>query len=91
MGKSEWTMLSEQERQAEMMKLRMKERQLRKEGRVDEAAALLGDAAKSQAVVEAFLGLTQKSQEEKMRERLMKRKERLALGKTEPLNCKFIQ
>ncbi|KAJ8047726.1 hypothetical protein HOLleu_06793 [Holothuria leucospilota] len=82
MGKSEWTKLSEQERQAEMMKLRMKERQLRKEGRVDEAAALLEDAAKSQAMVEAFLGLTQKSQEEKMRERLMKRKERLALGMT---------
>ena len=43
---AEWAKLSEQERQARLTKLKLMERRLRKEGKYDEAAALLGDMMK---------------------------------------------
>ena len=46
MSDAEWALLSEQERQARLTKLKLMERRLRKEGKYDEAAALLGDALK---------------------------------------------
>ena len=42
-GEAEWAALSERERQARLVKLRREEKRLRREGKVDEAAALLGD------------------------------------------------
>ena len=42
MGEAEWNRLSEQERQRRLMELKLKERKLRREGKYDEAAALLG-------------------------------------------------
>ena len=42
MGEKEWERLSEQERQRKMIELRLKEKKLRKEGRFDQAAALMG-------------------------------------------------
>ena len=42
MGETEWNLLSEKERQRRLMELKLKERQLRREGRNDEADALLG-------------------------------------------------
>ena len=47
MSDAEWAVLSEQERQAKLTKLKLMERRLRKEGKYDEAAALLGDAVKN--------------------------------------------
>ena len=44
-GKSEWDKLSEQERQNHLTKMRLLERKLRKEGKYDDVAKLLGDAA----------------------------------------------
>ena len=44
-GKSEWDKMSEQERQNELARLRMLEKKLRKEGKYDELAKLLGDSA----------------------------------------------
>ena len=44
-GKSEWDRLSEQERQNQLAKMRMLEKKLRREGKYDELAKLLGDAA----------------------------------------------
>ena len=41
-GEKEWLKLSEQERQKRLVDLKLKEKQLRKEGRMDEAAQLLG-------------------------------------------------
>ena len=81
MGEADWAKLSEKERQARLIKLKLQERKLRQEGKYDEVAALLGDAAKSQQALELLLGDTKKAQEEKMRERLARRKERLAQGK----------
>ena len=52
MSDAEWAMLSEQERQARLTKLKLMERMLRKEGKYDEAAALLGDALKNSDLLE---------------------------------------
>lgn len=82
MGEGEWAHLSEKERQLRLMKLKLEERRLRQEGKMDEAAALLGDALKSQNALEALMGESKKAQEEKLRLRLEKRKQRLAEGKT---------
>lgn len=43
MGEAEWKNLSEQERQRKLIELKLKEKKLRKEGKYDEAAALLGN------------------------------------------------
>eukprot|EP00057_Strongylocentrotus_purpuratus_P011445 XP_011665919.1 PREDICTED: trichohyalin isoform X2 [Strongylocentrotus purpuratus] len=83
MGEGEWARLSEKERQLRLMKLKLEERRLRQEGKMDEAAALLGDALKSQNALEALMGESKKAQEEKLRLRLEKRKQRLAQGMSE--------
>lgn len=40
MGEKEWDLLSEQERQRKIMMLKMKERKLRQQGKLDEASEL---------------------------------------------------
>ena len=47
-GEKEWQNLSEQERQHKIMELKIKERKLRQEGRMDEAAALMSSLIKSE-------------------------------------------
>lgn len=42
LGESEWNRLSDKERQRKIFQLKMRERQLRKAGKVDEANALIG-------------------------------------------------
>ncbi|XP_022097553.1 trichohyalin-like isoform X2 [Acanthaster planci] len=82
-GEAEWAVLSEKERQVRLVKLRLEERRLRQEGKYDEAAALLGDAIASQTALELLLGDTKKQQEDKLKERLEKRRLRVAQGMTE--------
>ena len=41
-GDRQWNMLSEKERQRKLIQLKMKERRLRKEGKMDEIAELIG-------------------------------------------------
>ena len=60
MSEAEWVVLSEQERQARLTKLKLMERRLRKEGKYDEAAALLGDAVKSSELLEVVLSCLEK-------------------------------
>ncbi|XP_071961658.1 uncharacterized protein [Antedon mediterranea] len=79
-GEAEWANLSEKERQAKLVKLKLQEKRLRQEGKYDEAAALLGDAIKSQQALELLMGDTKKAQEEKMRKRLEMRKQRISEG-----------
>ncbi|XP_071495122.1 uncharacterized protein [Diadema antillarum] len=83
LGEGEWAQLSERERQLRLMKLKMEERRLRQEGKFDEAAMLLGDAAKSQQALESLMGESKKAQEERLRLRLARRKQRLAEGMSE--------
>lgn len=42
LGESEWQRMSELERQKKMMDLKLKERQLRREGKFDEISQILG-------------------------------------------------
>ena len=48
-GEREWAALTEQERQRRLVRLRLEERRLRREGKYDEVAALLGQLSKDQA------------------------------------------
>ena len=48
MGAAEWAALSEKERQARLMKLKLQERKLRAEGKYDEATALITEGIKNQ-------------------------------------------
>ncbi|XP_035826163.1 uncharacterized protein LOC101847194 [Aplysia californica] len=83
MGEAEWNRLSEKERQRRLMELKLKERQLRREGRYDEAAALLGSLLNDEEKLRQLLGDSKAEQERKLRERLERRKKRLAEGMTE--------
>ena len=55
MGKKEWDDLSEQERQNRLAKMRQLERKLRREGKYDELAKLIGDAAKDSDLLKVSL------------------------------------
>ena len=48
-GEVEWARLSERERQARLMKLKLQERKLRQENKFDEAGALLSQGIKDQS------------------------------------------
>lgn len=47
-GAEEWARLTEKERQARLMKLKLQERRLRQEGKSEEAYALLGQGIQNQ-------------------------------------------
>ncbi len=47
-GSRQWEEMTERERQAKLVKLRLQERKLRQEGKFDEAAALLGPLMEDQ-------------------------------------------
>lgn len=80
MGAAEWAKLSEAERQLKKMQLRLRERQLRREGRYDEADALMGDAIKNQAALEIMMEAARKRQAQRLREQLELRKKRMNAG-----------
>ncbi|XP_070559138.1 trichohyalin-like isoform X2 [Ptychodera flava] len=83
MGEAEWNNLTEKERQAKIFKLKIEERRLREEGKYEEAAKLLGDVIKTQSALESLMGDNRAEYEQKLKERLEKRKQRLAEGMTE--------
>ncbi|XP_052249024.1 uncharacterized protein LOC127856876 isoform X2 [Dreissena polymorpha] len=82
LGESEWNRLSEKERQRRILQLKLKERQLRKSGKIDEANALLAELLKDQEHLRQLMGDTEQEQRKRLQERLRKRKERLAQGMT---------
>lgn len=47
-GADEWLRLSEKERQARLVKIKLQEKRLRQEGKFEEANALLGQAIQNQ-------------------------------------------
>ncbi|KAJ8301441.1 hypothetical protein KUTeg_020428 [Tegillarca granosa] len=83
LGESEWNRLSDLERQKKLTELKLKEKQLRREGRLDELAEILGDALQYDETLKKLLGDSKEEQERKLRERLARRKQRLAQGMTE--------
>ena len=48
-GEAEWAKMSERERQARLMKIKLQERKLRQENKFDEAGALLSQGIKDQS------------------------------------------
>ncbi|KAL8585441.1 hypothetical protein ACOMHN_024602 [Nucella lapillus] len=83
MGEKNWRNLSERERQRRLMELKLKERQLRRDSKFDELAALLGDALNNEATLKKLMGDNREEYERKLRERLERRKQRLAEGMSE--------
>ncbi|CAH1265139.1 MAB21L2 [Branchiostoma lanceolatum] len=83
MGEAEWSLLSEQERQARLIKMKLEQRKLRQEGRQEEADAILAQLLKDQQNLESLMGDTRAEQERKLKERLARRKKRLEEGMTE--------
>ena len=55
-GDAEWTRMSEQERQRLIMKKRLEQKRLLREGKFDEAAKLLGDGFKTEASLKNLMG-----------------------------------
>ncbi|RMX39987.1 hypothetical protein pdam_00022972 [Pocillopora damicornis] len=82
LGDAEWAQLSEQERQKRLVKLKLEERRLRKEGQLDELHRLLGEGFEMDANLRKLMGENKARYEEKLKERLAKRRERLAQGLT---------
>lgn len=82
-GEAEWKRLSEEQRQRHLTTLRLKERQLRREGRLDELAMLLGEATESGKRLATYLEDGKAAAEANLRERLARRKKRLEEGMEE--------
>lgn len=55
-GDAEWAQLSEQERQKRLVKLKLEERRLRKEGQLDELHRLLGEGFEMDANLRKLMG-----------------------------------
>lgn len=55
-GDAEWATLSEQERQKRLVKLKLEERRLRKEGQLDELHRLLGEGFEMDANLRKLMG-----------------------------------
>ena len=83
LGETEWNRLSELERQKKLAELKLKERRLRREGRYDEVANILGEALEDQETLDRLFGESKEEQERKLKERLHRRKQRLAAGMSE--------
>ncbi|XP_078596993.1 uncharacterized protein LOC144873475 isoform X1 [Branchiostoma floridae x Branchiostoma japonicum] len=83
MGEAEWALLSEQERQARLIKMKLEQRKLRQEGRQEEADAILAQLLKDQQNLESLMGDTKAEQERKLKERLARRRRRLEEGMSE--------
>ena len=56
LGDAEWAALSEQERQKRLVKLKLEERRLRKEGQLDELHRLLGEGFEMDANLRKLMG-----------------------------------
>ncbi|KAK3103454.1 hypothetical protein FSP39_019371 [Pinctada imbricata] len=82
-GEAEWQRMSDLERQKKLAELKLKQKKLRREGKMDELAHILGDAFENQETLKRLMGDTKEEQERKMKERLQKRKQRLAKGMSE--------
>ena len=55
-GDADWAALSEQERQRRLVKLKLEERRLRKEGQMDELQRLLGEGFEMDANLRKLMG-----------------------------------
>ncbi|GFS04522.1 trichohyalin-like, partial [Elysia marginata] len=80
MGEAEWNRLSSLEKQRQLIQLKLKEQRLRREGKYDEAAALLGELRSNDNNIKMLLEEARALHDQKFRERLERRRARLAQG-----------
>ena len=60
LGEADWARMNEQERQRLIMKKRLEQKRLLREGKFDEAAKLLGDGFKTEASLNNLMGENRK-------------------------------
>merc|ERR1712154_608430 len=70
MGETDWNRLSELERQKKLVQLKIDEKRLRKEGKLDEVAALLGQFLDESEEMKRLLGETEEDQKKRLQEKL---------------------
>ncbi|EDV29717.1 uncharacterized protein TRIADDRAFT_52404 [Trichoplax adhaerens] len=80
MGDAEWAKLSERERQARLMKLKLEERKLRNEGKFDEVARLLGESIKNHEQLNQLMGHNRAMYDQQLKDRLARRKQLIIEG-----------
>ncbi|XP_047146715.1 trichohyalin isoform X1 [Hydra vulgaris] len=80
MGNAAWLQLSEKERQAKMMRLRLQQKQLLKDGKFDEAARLLGDGFQVETNIQILMDENKKKQNDILQKRLEQYRQKLAKG-----------
>lgn len=80
LGEDEWRRLSERDRQLRLMKLKLEAKRLQRENKLDELAKLLGDGFAADVNLRKLLGENREKYEQQLRERLARRRERLAKG-----------
>ena len=84
-GEAEWFNMTERERQAKLMKVRMQERRLKQEGKMIEAAALLnkltGESETAKRMMEKSMNEQKSNTRERIRRKLELKKERQKEGK----------
>ena len=80
LGDDEWQRLSERERQLRLMKMKLEAKRLQRENKLDELAKLLGDGFAADVNLRKLLGENREKYEQQLRERLARRRERLAKG-----------
>ena len=79
-GEDEWHRLSERERQLRLMKMKLEAKRLQRENKLDELARLLGDGFAADVNLRKLLGENREKYEQQLRDRLARRRERLAKG-----------
>ena len=79
-GEDEWHRLSERERQLRLMKMKLEAKRLQRENKLDELARLLGDSFAADVNLRKLLGENREKYEQQLRDRLARRRERLAKG-----------
>ncbi|ESO89984.1 hypothetical protein LOTGIDRAFT_164683 [Lottia gigantea] len=82
-GELDWSKITDAERQKKVFEMKLKERRLRKEGKIDEVNKLIGESLKHQEALTKLMGDNKADADRKLRERLEKRKQRIQEGKTE--------
>ncbi|XP_076812765.1 uncharacterized protein LOC143459471 isoform X1 [Clavelina lepadiformis] len=80
LGEENWRRMSERERQKKLMQMKMEEMRLRKEGKMDELARLLGDSFKNDARMKALLGESREKHAQRLKERLAARQKGESVG-----------
>ncbi|XP_052781835.1 trichohyalin-like [Mya arenaria] len=85
LGETEWNHLSEKQRQQKLIEMKLKERQLRRAGKFDEIADLIGAHLENEKLLDEMVVETAKQQRERLEARLARRRQVVAEREAEGL------